>query len=142
MSGVRGFTAALLSVGLSLVCSCDSNDVIIPDSVVAGAYIQSAVIPPFVAFGNPLQVSVRVIEGCRLGEWEGAAVRFESGRIYVETKARISFDFPPDCVTREANHTVIASYGGDKGSQPLPQGVWDVLVVGRNTTVTGRVTVG
>jgi hypothetical protein len=142
MSGVKGFTARLLLIaGLLLACSCDSDDLAVPDSVVAYAHIQAAVIPSLVEFGNPIHVSVRVIEGCEFGEWEGVTVRFESRKIYIDTRARIFPAVPPDCVTQEANYTVTASYGGDKGSQPLPQGAWDVYVVGRNKTVTGRVTV-
>jgi hypothetical protein len=142
MSIIRIIAGGLLSVGSLLVCSCSSEDVAIPDSVLVNAHIQSAVIPQFVTFGSPLEISVRIVEGCRLGEWEGAEVRFESRNIYIETRSRVFFDFPPDCVATDESHTVIASFGSGKGSQPLPRGVWDVFVVGRNTTVTGRVTVG
>jgi hypothetical protein len=141
MGGIKDFTVCVLAAGLLMACSCDSDEILIPDSILAHAHIQSAVIPQSVVYGSSMKISIRVVEGCRLGDWEGVAISFESRSIYVDTRARISFDYPPDCETREESYTVGVSYSGDKGTQPLPQGNWDVFVVGRNTTVTGRVTV-
>ena len=79
MGGINIFVVCLLSAGLLLACSCDSNDVAIPDSVLARAHIQSAIIPPVVTAGSTLRIPVRVVEGCRLGDWEGVSIRFDAG---------------------------------------------------------------
>jgi hypothetical protein len=141
MAGAKTFKIVLLSAALLPACSCDPEDVAVPDSVIAHAQIQSAIIPQSVAYGTTLRISVRVLEGCRFGDWQGAEIRLDKRNIYVETRARVFFDLPPDCVTSEEIYSVPVSFGSEKGSQSLPPGLWDVFVVGRNTTVTGRVKV-
>lgn len=142
MSSVRNFSIGFAAMSLAAACACSSDDVVLPASYVGRAQVEWADIPPFLTFGSPLKVTIRTVEGCKLGEWEGAPARFESRRIYVETRVRVPFEVPPDCETRTESHTVTVSFTGDKGTQPLPEGEWDVFVVGRNNkTVQGRVKV-